>query len=144
MITNKNGKITMDNEVKSLNQKSKEKTSNNQNIHIEEPLLINAPVSGTLLQHTVPEGADVKKGDAVIIIESMKMELVLKAPVSGIINFHKKAGDLFYEEETLASIQSLSKDDNSDFEKEDKSYVYGFIKGTLVGLAIILSYLICF
>ena len=59
------------------------------------------------------EGADVKKGDAVIIIESMKMELVLKAPVSGIINFHKKAGDLFYEEETLASIQSLSKDDNS-------------------------------
>jgi len=70
MITNKNGKITMDNEVKSLNQENKE--------------------------------------------------------------------------ETLASIQSLSKDDNSDFEKEDKSYVYGFIKGALVGLAIffILSYLI--
>lgn len=144
MLTNKNGKIIIDSEVKSLNQEAKEKTSNNQNIHLEEPLLINAPVSGLLLSHTVPDGVNVKKGDTLIIIESMKLELVLKAPVSGIIHFHKKPGDLFYEEETLASIHSCAKEVNSDLKKDDKSYIYGFIKGVLVVIAIFLSYLICF
>ena len=144
MLSNKNGKIIIDSEVKSLNQEAKEKTSNNQNIHLEEPLLINAPVSGLLLSHAVPDGVNVKKGDTLIIIESMKLELVLKAPVSGIIHFHKKPGDLFYEEETLASIHSCAKEVNSDLKKDDKSYIYGFIKGVLVVLAILLSYLICF
>lgn len=144
MLTNKNGKIIIDSEVKSLNQEAKEKTSNNQNIHLEEPLLINAPVSGLLLSHAVPDGVNVKKGDTLIIIESMKLELELKAPVSGIIHFHKKPGDLFYEKETLASIHSYAKEVNSDLKKDDKSYIYGFIKGVLVVIAIFLSYLICF
>jgi oxaloacetate decarboxylase (Na+ extruding) subunit alpha len=48
---------------------------------------IKAPVAGTLLRCEVANGSQVKKGDTVMIIESMKMELEIKAPVDGHITF---------------------------------------------------------
>ena len=48
---------------------------------------IKAPVAGTLLKHVASAGSDVKKGDTVIMIESMKMELEVKAPEAGKISY---------------------------------------------------------
>ncbi|MCH5293537.1 MAG: sodium-extruding oxaloacetate decarboxylase subunit alpha [Treponema sp.] len=53
---------------------------------------IKAPVAGTLLRYAVSAGASVKKGDTVIIVESMKMELEVKAPEAGTVNFSVQPG----------------------------------------------------
>lgn len=41
---------------------------------------IKAPMPGMVLNILVAEGAEVKKGDALIMLEAMKMENILKAP----------------------------------------------------------------
>ncbi|MCQ2611328.1 MAG: oxaloacetate decarboxylase, partial [Treponema sp.] len=51
-----------------------------------------APVAGTLLKYVASEGAQVKKGDTVIMVESMKMELEVKAPADGKISFKVQPG----------------------------------------------------
>ncbi len=53
---------------------------------------IKAPVAGTLLRYAVNAGSKVNKGDTVIIVESMKMELEVKAPEAGTINFTVQPG----------------------------------------------------
>ena len=53
---------------------------------------IKAPVAGTLLRYVAQNGAEVKKGDTVLMIESMKMELEVKAPSDGKINFIAQPG----------------------------------------------------
>ncbi|MBQ1710447.1 MAG: sodium-extruding oxaloacetate decarboxylase subunit alpha, partial [Treponema sp.] len=63
-----------------------------------------APVAGTLLRHAVAPGSQVKKGDTVIIIESMKMELEVKAPEAGTINFTVQPGTQVQAGQTLATL----------------------------------------
>jgi len=46
-----------------------------------------APVAGTVLRYAVQEGADVEAGKTIIILESMKMELEIKANASGKVHF---------------------------------------------------------
>ncbi|MDI9340621.1 MAG: acetyl-CoA carboxylase biotin carboxyl carrier protein subunit [Sediminibacterium sp.] len=46
---------------------------------------LKAPMPGKVLSIAVSEGQDVKKGDALIVLEAMKMENVLKSPCDGII-----------------------------------------------------------
>ncbi|MBL3656864.1 acetyl-CoA carboxylase biotin carboxyl carrier protein subunit [Fulvivirga sediminis] len=46
---------------------------------------VKAPMPGLILQVNVSEGDEVKEGDALMILEAMKMENVLKAPGDGII-----------------------------------------------------------
>ncbi len=41
---------------------------------------IKAPMPGMVLNILVAEGADVKKGDALLVLEAMKMENILKSP----------------------------------------------------------------
>lgn len=41
---------------------------------------IKAPMPGLVLNILVADGAEVKKGDALIVLEAMKMENILKAP----------------------------------------------------------------
>ena len=53
---------------------------------------IASPVAGTLLRYAAESGASVKKGDTVIILESMKMELEVKAPADGVITFTVQPG----------------------------------------------------
>ena len=65
---------------------------------------IKAPVAGTLLRHAVSEGANVKKGDTVIIVESMKMELEVKAPADGTINFTVQPGSQIAADQVIATI----------------------------------------
>ena len=65
---------------------------------------VKAPVAGTLLRYAVNAGANVKKGDTVIIVESMKMELEVKAPESGTINFTVQPGSQIAQGQTLATL----------------------------------------
>lgn len=46
---------------------------------------IKAPMPGLVLDVRVEEGAEVKKGDAVLVLEAMKMENIIKSPTDGII-----------------------------------------------------------
>jgi biotin carboxyl carrier protein len=46
---------------------------------------IKSPMPGIIIATPVPEGDNVKKGDKVIILESMKMENELKSPRDGVI-----------------------------------------------------------
>ena len=65
---------------------------------------ITAPVAGTLLKHVVAAGANVKKGDTVIMIESMKMELEVKATADGPITFTVQPGTQVAAGEVIANI----------------------------------------
>ena len=65
---------------------------------------ITAPVAGTLLKHVAAEGASVKKGDTVIILESMKMELEVKAPEDGVISFTVQPGTQITSGQVIAKL----------------------------------------
>ncbi len=65
---------------------------------------IKAPVAGTLLKHVAANGAQVKKGDTVIMLESMKMELEVKAPEDGKINFVVQPGTQITAGQVLATL----------------------------------------
>ena len=65
---------------------------------------ITAPVAGTLLKHVVPSGSNVKKGDTVVMIESMKMELEVKATADGPITYTVQPGTQIAAGEVIANI----------------------------------------
>lgn len=64
-----------------------------------------SPVAGTLLKYAVSEGASVNKGDTVVILESMKMELEVKSPAAGKIHFAVATGSQVANGQTLAEVQ---------------------------------------
>lgn len=66
--------------------------------------VIPAPVAGTLLKHQVSEGAQVVSGDTIIIIESMKMELEIKATVAGKVHFLVSTGTQIAAQQPIAEI----------------------------------------
>jgi oxaloacetate decarboxylase alpha subunit len=66
--------------------------------------IVPAPVAGTVLRYAVNEGAQVSSGDTVVIIESMKMELEIKASSAGKIHFLVPAGTQVASQQPLAEI----------------------------------------
>ena len=66
---------------------------------------VKAPVAGTLLKYAVAEGASVQADTTVIIIESMKMELEIKAGAAGKVHFTVPTGTLVSIGQTVAEIQ---------------------------------------
>ncbi|MFZ7115439.1 MAG: acetyl-CoA carboxylase biotin carboxyl carrier protein subunit [Bacteroidota bacterium] len=46
---------------------------------------IKAPMPGMVLQVMVENGQQIKKGDAIVVLEAMKMENILKAPSDGVV-----------------------------------------------------------
>ncbi len=46
---------------------------------------IKAPMPGLVLNVLVSDGQEIKKGDALIVLEAMKMENILKSPADGIV-----------------------------------------------------------
>lgn len=72
---------------------------------------LTAPLNGTVVKCMVEPNTQVTKGDAVIIIEAMKMEYVLKAPTDGVITqFYYQAGDLVSHGALLAELQVAEHD----------------------------------
>ncbi|ULQ60192.1 sodium-extruding oxaloacetate decarboxylase subunit alpha [Brucepastera parasyntrophica] len=67
---------------------------------------IAAPVAGTLLKHMVADGSQVKTGDTIIMIESMKMELEVKATADGPVHFAVQPGAQISAGQTIATIGS--------------------------------------
>jgi oxaloacetate decarboxylase alpha subunit len=66
--------------------------------------VVPAPVAGTVLRYAVDEGAQVKAGDTVVIIESMKMELEIKATTAGSIHFLVPPGTQVASQQPIAEI----------------------------------------
>jgi oxaloacetate decarboxylase alpha subunit len=66
--------------------------------------VIPAPVAGTVLRYAVAEGAAVKSGDTIVIIESMKMELEIKSTTAGTIHFLAPTGSQVASQQPLAEI----------------------------------------
>jgi oxaloacetate decarboxylase alpha subunit len=63
-----------------------------------------SPVSGTLLKYSVPAGSSVASGQTIMIIESMKMELEIKAPSAGKINYLVPTGSQVLAGQAVAEI----------------------------------------
>jgi len=54
---------------------------------------VHSPMPGLVVKVTVEDGQDIKQGQTVVILESMKMQNELKAPIDGkITGIHVKAG----------------------------------------------------
>jgi len=54
---------------------------------------LNSPISGKVVNVKVKPGSSVKKGDAIMVIEAMKMEYLIRAPYAGTVkkvNFKEK------------------------------------------------------
>lgn len=65
-----------------------------------------APLPGTIWEVVVKEGDRVKAGEAVIILEAMKMENELTAPMDGVVSqIHVVKGDKVQNEQVLAVIE---------------------------------------
>jgi len=67
-------------------------------------VVIPAPVAGTVLRYAVSEGAQVSAGTTVVIIESMKMELEIKATSAGKVHFLVPAGTQVASQQPIAEV----------------------------------------
>ncbi|MCL2801798.1 MAG: sodium-extruding oxaloacetate decarboxylase subunit alpha [Treponema sp.] len=65
---------------------------------------IPAPVAGTVLRYVASEGADVKSGDTLLILESMKMELEIKTSVAGKVHFLVPTGTQVVNKQPIAKV----------------------------------------
>jgi len=67
---------------------------------------LKAPMPGLVVAIPVTEGQAVKKGQVLIVLESMKMQNELKAPRDGVIHRIKvKAGESVEQKQSLLSVQ---------------------------------------
>jgi biotin carboxyl carrier protein len=74
------------------------------NLVTNKILQIKAPMPGLVLNVLVEEGAEIKKGDNLLVLEAMKMENMIKSPTDGIIKkIAIKQGDKVEKNELLIS-----------------------------------------
>lgn len=67
---------------------------------------LRAPMPGLVVAVPITEGQDVKKGQVILILESMKMQNELKSPRDGTMGrIRVKAGESVEQKQTLLSIQ---------------------------------------
>ncbi|HEY6395608.1 MAG TPA: acetyl-CoA carboxylase biotin carboxyl carrier protein subunit [Candidatus Binataceae bacterium] len=68
---------------------------------------IKSPAVGKVLRLSVEAGAKVERGAEVMVIESMKVEIPIKAPVAGSLKeFRVKPGDQIQRNNVLAVIET--------------------------------------
>lgn len=65
---------------------------------------LKAPMPGTVIDFKATNGAAVKKGQTVLILEAMKMENEIVAPVDGVITFVASKGTSVNTDDLLAVI----------------------------------------
>ena len=66
---------------------------------------VEAPVAGTIFKLVAPAGSAVKSGDTIIIVESMKMELEVKATANGTVSYTVAPGAAIQAGQVLAEIK---------------------------------------
>lgn len=70
--------------------------------------LLKAPMPGKILEILCEEGQQLDEGDALIILEAMKMENELKAPVSGsVVSVKVKEGQTVEKNQLLIEIKTV-------------------------------------
>ena len=68
---------------------------------------LTSPMPATVVQVLVAPGAYVKKGEAVVILEAMKMELPVRSGTEGTVTaVHCRAGELVQADQVLVELQS--------------------------------------
>ncbi len=68
---------------------------------------IKSPMPGLVIDIRVSEGSVVKKGDAVIVLEAMKMENILKSPADGVVKkINVKKGTAVEKNQVLIAFNS--------------------------------------
>jgi biotin carboxyl carrier protein len=66
---------------------------------------LRAPMPGLVVAIPVEEGQEIKKGQVILILESMKMQNELKAPRDGMMGrIRVKAGESVEQKQTLLSV----------------------------------------
>jgi oxaloacetate decarboxylase alpha subunit len=66
--------------------------------------VVPAPVAGTVLRYAAAEGAQVASAATILILESMKMELEIKATVAGKVHFLVPTGTQVASQQPIAEI----------------------------------------
>lgn len=70
------------------------------------PFTLKAPMPGLIVAVPVAEGQEVKKGDVLVILESMKMQNELKSPRDGVVTrVRVKAGDSVEQHAALVTVE---------------------------------------
>jgi biotin carboxyl carrier protein len=68
--------------------------------------LVAAPMDAVVVQTPVIAGATVSKGDALAILEAMKMEVIIRSPRDGVVaTVHVSAGDTVQSGSILAALE---------------------------------------
>jgi oxaloacetate decarboxylase alpha subunit len=67
-------------------------------------VVVSAPMAGLVLRYAVTEGAEVKDGDTILILESMKMELPIKATTAGKVHFLVPTGTQVVSQQPIAQV----------------------------------------
>ena len=68
---------------------------------------LRAPMPGKVVTHLVKEGAKVQKGTALMVLEAMKMELTISAPLAGVlVRFFYGVGEQVSEGAELAQVEA--------------------------------------
>lgn len=69
-------------------------------------LELKAPMPGLVLNIAVSEGDSIAKGDALLVLEAMKMENIIKSPTDGVIKkIHAVKGNAVEKNQLLISFQ---------------------------------------
>ncbi len=66
---------------------------------------VTSPMPGTILNLNVTDGQTVKSGDVLLILEAMKMENEIVAPVNGTVKLMVSKGSTVDTDQILAAIQ---------------------------------------
>ena len=66
---------------------------------------VTSPMPGTILNLKISDGQSVKSGDVLLILEAMKMENEIVAPVTGTVKFMVSKGSTVDTDQVLAVIQ---------------------------------------
>jgi urea carboxylase len=73
--------------------------------------VVPSPIPANVWQILVEKGSEVKEGDRLVILESMKMEITITTPISGkVIEIFCNLGQMVSSGQTLFVIQSLASD----------------------------------
>jgi biotin carboxyl carrier protein len=78
-------------------------------VRVGSEYVLKAPMPGLIVAVQVVEGQIVKKGQTMVILESMKMQNELRAPQSGkVVRLRVKAGDSVEQKQIMLSLMALS------------------------------------
>jgi acetyl-CoA carboxylase biotin carboxyl carrier protein len=65
-----------------------------------------SPITGSVWKILVENGASIGEGETIVILESMKMEIRVKAPHNGrVVEIRVKEGDSILEDDIIAVIE---------------------------------------